>query len=60
MTDQIPAIPIVKSRHPAAQIVLGQGADEKEREAAGEIQRYVQKLAGAQLGDRHPRAGPVS
>ena len=49
MTDQIPAIPIVKGRHPAAQIVLGRDADEKEREAAGEIQRYVQKLAGASL-----------
>ena len=49
MTDQIPAIPIVKGRHAAAQIVLGQGADEKDREAAGEIQRYVQKLAGAIL-----------
>ena len=49
MTDPNPAVPIVTGRQPAAQIVLGTAADEKEREAAGEIQRYVQKLAGARL-----------
>ena len=49
MSDPNPAVPIVKGRRPVAQIVHGHGADEKEREAAGEIQRYVEKLAGARL-----------
>ena len=49
MTDQMPRCPDRQGRQPAAQIVLGKGPDEKDREAAGELQRYVQKLAGARL-----------
>ena len=49
MTDSIPAVPIVKGRRPAALIVIGENPDPRDREAAGEIQRYVEKLGGARL-----------
>ncbi len=49
MTDPISDISIVKGRRPAALIVIGENPDPRDREAAGEIQRYVEKLGGARL-----------
>ena len=49
MTDPNTGVPIVKGRRPAALIVIGESPDPRDREAAGEIQRYVEKLAGARL-----------
>ena len=49
MTDPNTGVPIVKGRRPAALIVIGESPDPRDREAAGEIQRYVEKLAGASL-----------
>ena len=49
MTDPNTGVPIVKGRRPAAFIVIGESPDPRDREAAGELQRYVEKLGGARL-----------